>query len=95
MQDVGNVNPELLKPRVLRTTRRALGKDQSIVLIHRQQTFAAAGRAKNGHRIGAAWLAMARFTHALFSDYRGLSRERAEFARNDGSDFARAYAFRQ
>ena len=41
MQDVRNVQSELLEPHINLAARRAIGKDQSIILVHRQQALAA------------------------------------------------------
>ena len=48
MQDVGDVAAERLEPAVLAAARLALGEHQRVVLVHRQQALAAAGRAEHG-----------------------------------------------
>ena len=93
MQDIRNVNSELLEPHIYLAARRAIGKDQSIILIHCQQALATTSRPKDGHCIRAVWLAKSRSTHPSFCDNGGLSRKSYKFVRNNGRYTTRVYAF--
>ena len=53
------MGPQAPRTRVLGSARIAAFEDNGIVLVHRQQAFAATGRAENQHRIAAWRLAIA------------------------------------
>ena len=77
---------ERREPLVLRSAGIAALEHNGIVLVHREQAFAAAGGAQHGHGIGTGRLAVARLQHAPLGDHRGLAGQCAEFARHDRGD---------
>ena len=88
VEDVGDVRAERREPAVLRAVRLAVGEDDRVVLVHRQQALAAAGRTEHRERIGAGRSAAAFGHHPRFGEHRGAARHRAELARDHGRDLA-------
>ena len=82
VQDIGDVGSRTLRTSDPRALRLAAFEDHGIVLVHRQQAFAAAGRSENDQRVAAWRLAQAALPHHPFGDHGGLPGERAEFAGN-------------
>ena len=95
VQDIGDVFAESGKPAILGAIRLAPLEDHRVVLIHRQQALAAAGRAEDNQRIGNGGPAMAARLHDLFGEHRGLTRQGAELAGNHFRNLAARQALVQ
>ncbi len=82
MQDIRDQRPQACEPTILAPLRLALFENDGIVLVHRQQAFAATGRSKNDRCVAAWRAALAAFPHDSLGDRGGLSGEPTEFAGN-------------
>ena len=94
MQDIRDKRPERREPAILLAIRLAALEDHRIVLVHRQQAFAAPGRSEHHHGIAARRIALAALPHDPLGDHGGLPGERAEFAGNHLRDIAAGQSFR-
>ena len=95
MQDVSDMGPERRKPAILRAVRLAALEDHGIVLVHRQQAFAAPCRSEHDHGIAAWRVALAALSHDPLGNHGGLPGQRAEFAGNHFRNVAAGQPFRQ
>ena len=84
---------ERREPAILGAVRFALGEHDGVVLVHREQAFAAPGRAEHRERVRAGRGALAGLGHALLGQQRGAVRHGAELARDHGRDLAARQAF--
>ena len=83
------------EPTVLGAIGRAVGKDQRVVLVGRQQALAAAGRSEHDKRIRLRRLAVSVRLHLSFREHRRAAGHRAKLAGDDGRDIAAGETFRQ
>ena len=78
VENVGDMNAEPLEPLIGRAARLAVGENDRIVLVHREQALAASRRAEHRERIGTGRIAPALLAHAQLGDERNLAGQRAE-----------------
>ena len=86
---------ERREPAILFAFWLASFENHGIVLVHRQQAFAASGRSEHDHGIAAWRFALAALPHDPLGDHGGLPGERAEFAGNHFRNVAAGQSFRQ
>ena len=89
------MGPERREPAILVAVRLALFENDGIVLVHRQQAFAASGGSEHDQGIAARGGAFATLPHDPLGDHGGLPGERAEFAGNHFRNVAAGQPFRQ
>ena len=94
MQDVGDPRREPLEPPVRLTAALALGKDDRIVLVHRQQAFAAASRTEDCECETRRRIAEAFGLQLRFRQRRRAARELADLARDHRRHVASRNSFR-
>ena len=85
----GNLDPERLEPLVLGGTGLASLVDDGVVLICRQQGFAAAGRAEHKDGIADRRRSLAGLRQARLGKLRGTPRQDADLGADDARDHAR------
>ena len=93
VQNIRDMRAEFGKPAILGTIGIAALEDESIVLIHGKQAFAAARGAEHKQGIRYGRIALARFAHAPLGDLPRAARQRAKFARNDRRHVPRLNSF--